>query len=298
MGWLFLFIGLMLSGSDEASARPKGKQKPKPGPLPDVEPDVPPQPHATLAEHMAWEEQVLAPKIPAAVRAWVFQQHQQLKLRGDRPEEVAAHAKEEEARLRPHISAAEFRQLQVDHVFLLADVPEPPKPEPPPEPAPDVDVYEPVPGSEPLWMLPGNDHGVRSWSFKQRRPFGSSNPTKHHRGIDIDAEALDPVLMPEAGQVIKRQGWSGTLTRGLHVQLFSGPLLIVGALHPSKDIAKVGDVLQRGELLGRIGTYPGGSTMLHVEQWTVGAERVPWLWQKPRPAELVDPTAYLKSMER
>lgn len=177
-----------------------------------------------------------------------------------------------------------------------------PEPEPDPEPAPDPGPApppppEPVPGAEPLWILPGNTKAVRPWSFKQRRPFSGGPAKKHHRGIDVDADLLDAVVMPEDGKIVKRQGWVGPLTRGIRVQLFSGPLIVFGGLHPDHS-PPVDTVLKRGDLVGRIGKYPGGSTMLHFEQWHAGAERTPWLWGEPRPAELVDPTQYMKSMLR
>ncbi len=183
-----------------------------------------------------------------------------------------------------------------------------PDPDPVPDPDPDVDdgdpdVYEPIPGSEPLWILPGNNEKVRAHSFGQRRPFGSSDPTTHHAGSDIDADALDPVVMPEDGIVVRNAGWSGPNAKKTTVQLLSGPVIIFGAVHPDHR-PQVGKLLRRGELVGRIGTYPGGSTMLHIEQWKVGTwkdkerPRGPWKWDQPRPDALVDPTSYLKSMVR
>lgn len=213
-------------------------------------------------------------------------------------------------------------------LFLLAaggeDVPRPkngskppdptprPDPEPTPDPAPepdpddddgDPDVYEPQPGSEPLWILPGNDERIRPRSFGQRRPFGSANPTTHHTGSDIDADFLDAVLMPEDGVVVRNGGWSGANAKATTVQLFSGPVLVLGAIHPDHR-PEPGAILRRGELVGRIGRYPRGSTMLHFEQWGVGSFKDkarpagPWKWGDERPSNLVDPTAYLESMIR
>ena len=187
--------------------------------------------------------------------------------------------------------------------------PEPdPKPDPQPDPEPEPephgdDDYVPIPGAEPLWILPGNTKAVRPWSFGQKRPFSSSDPKTHHAGIDFDADELDPVVMPEAGVVVRNGGWAGSNAKATTVQLFGGPVLIFGAVHPG-HLPAPGRVLQRGELVGRIGKYPGGSTMLHIEQWTVGAFKDnprpsgPWKWGSPRPAQLVDPTAYLQAMER
>lgn len=177
-----------------------------------------------------------------------------------------------------------------------------PKPDPKPEPDP-MDDYDPQPGSEPLWVLPGNDYQVRPGSFGQKRPFASSNPTTHHTGSDIDADFGAPVLMPSRGTVVRNGGWAGSNAKATTVQLDAGPVIVFGAVHPDHMPAP-GRRLERGELVGRIGRYPGGSTMLHFELWKVGSFKEkarpsgPWKWGADRPENLVNPTAYLQAMER
>lgn len=179
--------------------------------------------------------------------------------------------------------------------------------EPAPMPHPKPSPYEPVPGNEPLWILPGNTNKVRTSSFGQGRPYGSDNPKTHHAGVDVRAivrkRGGDPVLMPEDGTVIRNAGWSGRRAKATYVQLHSGPVLIFGAMDPDY-LPPPGTVLKRGELVGRMGVYPKGSTMLHLEMWKAGMwqdkprPRGPWKHGEDMPAGLVDPTPYMQSMVR
>ena len=114
-----------------------------------------------------------------------------------------------------------------------------------------------------------------------------------HKGIDIDAVEGDPVVATEAGRVILVQGWDGPGTRGVLVQTYGGPMLVYGALDPV-GLPQVGTVLQRGEPIGRIGVYPGGSTMLHFETYRAGTTiRPAWRYGTPQPETVVNPNSYL-----
>lgn len=186
------------------------------------------------------------------------------------------------------------------------DPPDPPGPEPDPLPKPKPkpdDDYQPQPGAEPLWVLPGNNNPVRNYSFGQGRPFASEDPQTHHAGIDIRAKAGDAVVMPERGTVVRNQGWAGKRAKATIVQLHSGPVVVFGAVDPD-HLPKPGIVLERGELVGRIGTYPKGSSMLHFELWKVGSFKDaprpsgPWKWDGERPGALINPYQYLESMVR
>lgn len=166
--------------------------------------------------------------------------------------------------------------------------PQPDEPEPQPEPPPD-----PIPGFSPLWPLPSSPRKWRPSSFSSGRPWASANPTSHHSGIDIRAKEGDPVRVPREGVVIGKTGWRGPNTRGVLFQSFGGPMLVFGAVAPG-SFPPAGTILERGELIGRIGRYPGGDTMLHFEVWKVGTtKRQKWLWNQPQPAALVNPHQYL-----
>jgi len=166
---------------------------------------------------------------------------------------------------------------------------------------PDVDDFPPQPGDSPLWMLPANDYKPRE-DFGERRPFKGGPPKTHHAGADLDSTVLAPVLMPEPGTVIRTGGWAGPLAKAITVELDRGPVLIFGAMDPEHLPAK-GAKLLRGELVGRTGVYPKGQSMLHFELWAPGSfakkprPKSPWKWETPKPANLLDPTAYLQTME-
>lgn len=181
------------------------------------------------------------------------------------------------------------------------DVPPSPDPEPDPMPKPDPPpppVPQPPPGSQVLFPLPGSKEKVRASSFGSGRPWGSAHPTTRHPGIDINANYLDPVIAPEDGVVAKIQGWDGKGTRGVLLQLLNGPVLVFGAVHPD-HLPEKGAVIRRGELVGRIGRYPKGDTMLHFEMWKVGElARPDWLPGTDPPAGLLDPFLYLSNAKR
>ena len=165
---------------------------------------------------------------------------------------------------------------------------------------PDVDDFPPQPGDTPLWMLPADAYNPRE-DFSERRPWKGGEPKTHHAGADLDSTILAPVLMPEPGTVIRTGGWAGPLAKAITVELDRGPVLIFGAMHPEHLPAKGAELL-RGELVGRTGIYPGDNTMLHFELWAPGSfatkprPKGPWKWGAPKPANLLDPTAYLQTM--
>jgi murein DD-endopeptidase MepM/ murein hydrolase activator NlpD len=166
------------------------------------------------------------------------------------------------------------------------------------EPIPDDEgegkkPYVPTPGASPLWPLPGSARRWRSTSFGSQRPWLSPNPTRHHSGIDIRAKQGDPVLSPDSGTVINTSGWRGPDTATVFLQMDGGPMLVFGAVAPGSYPVK-GARVSRGQKIAEVGRYPGGSTMLHLELHKVGTtKRIPWMWGKPQPGSLVDPTNYL-----
>lgn len=168
--------------------------------------------------------------------------------------------------------------------------PDPPTPELPPSPQPPP---VPVPGTSPLWPLPSSTRAWRASSFSSRRPWSGGPPQSHHKGIDIKAKRGDPVVVPETGKVIGKTGWVGDETAGVLFQTFGGPTLVFGAVEPG-SFPDTGKVLERGEQIARIGRYPGGSSMLHLELYKVGTtKRVKWPWETPQPPTLVNPNSYL-----
>lgn len=164
--------------------------------------------------------------------------------------------------------------------------------DPTPSPGP-TKPYVPVPGMSPLWPLPRSKRKWRASSFAQGRPYGSASPTGHHKAIDIRAAVGDPVLAVDAGTVVGHSGWDGPKTAGLMIQHDGGPVVVYGAVSPSGR-ASVGNRVQRGQQIAKVGQYPGGSSMLHFEVYRVGTRKRPkWPFGKAQPGSLVDPETYL-----
>lgn len=126
--------------------------------------------------------------------------------------------------------------------------------------------------------------------------FGASRDggKRLHQGIDLYAPAGTPVLASEDGEVTALQGWSGPGTKGLLVYSPATDITILyGAVAPS-DHALVGAKVKRGEQIAKIGVYPAGSTMLHLEIWPgrLSPPRPRWLPGEPPPS--IDPAEYLE----
>ncbi len=98
-----------------------------------------------------------------------------------------------------------------------------------------------------------NEFGFR------RNPFGGRN-YEFHPGMDIDGEKGDMVIAPANGTVIKA-GWTGGY--GNMIEIDHGNGLSTRYGHLSKIEIQVGDTIQRGQLLGLIGST-GRSTGPHL----------------------------------
>jgi peptidase M23-like protein len=114
---------------------------------------------------------------------------------------------------------------------------------------------EPTPG--PLMVLVPPP--VNSWFGEWRGEGGAAQPTRH-AGIDIRAAAGTPVLAAADGTVL-RTGW----------QTFAGSLIVVGHdatlatvyYHLSAVAVLAGQVVRRGEMIGRVGKS-GNATAAHL----------------------------------
>ena len=162
-----------------------------------------------------------------------------------------------------------------------------------PTPAADPQPYVPQPGISPLWPLPRSARKWRESSFASGRPWGSANPTGHHKGIDIRASEGDPVRAMDSGLVTGQTGWDGPKTRGLMVQHTGGPVLVYGAVSP-EGMTAIGERVERGEVIAKVGSYPSGRSMLHLEVYRAGTRRRPrWKYDTPQPGSVVNPHKYL-----
>ena len=155
----------------------------------------------------------------------------------------------------------------------------------------------------PLWPL---RDGKTQTSFKSSASFGAMRTTgseRWHVGIDIPAKRGDIAVAMEDGVIICKgntceQGWSGPDAKAVLIQHDSGLVVLYGALIPGsyKEFGLgPGARVRRGDPLGRIGTYPAGSSMLHLETYVKGTtDNAPWYQGKPPPPEILNPTDYLR----
>ncbi len=98
-----------------------------------------------------------------------------------------------------------------------------------------------------------NEFGFR------RNPFGGRS-YEFHAGMDIDGERGDTVIAPANGTVIKA-GWTGGY--GNMIEIDHGNGLSTRYGHLSKIEIQVGDTIQRGQLIGLVGST-GRSTGPHL----------------------------------
>lgn len=157
--------------------------------------------------------------------------------------------------------------------------------------------------SRPLWPL---KDGAPQTSFKSSASFGAprtSGSSRWHVGIDIPARRGDLVVAMEDGVLVCKgntceQGWMGPDAKAVLVQHDSGLVVLYGALIPGsyKEFGLgLGSRVKRGDPIGRVGTYPAGTSMLHLETYAKGTvDNAPWYQGKPPPPEVLNPTDYLR----
>lgn len=107
-----------------------------------------------------------------------------------------------------------------------------------------------------IWAHMGkinNEYGFR------RSPFGGRN-YEFHGGLDIDGDRGDIVFAPANG-VVTKAGWQGGYGNLIEVDHGNGLRTRYG--HLSKIDVQVGDTIQRGQLMGAIGST-GRSTGPHL----------------------------------
>lgn len=122
-----------------------------------------------------------------------------------------------------------------------------------------------------------NEFGYR------RNPFGGRG-YEFHAGLDIDGERGDLVAAPANG-IITKAGWEGGY--GNMIEIDHGNGLTTRYGHLSRGDVQIGDTVQRGQLIGLIGST-GRSTgpHLHYELRLNDKPINPRRFLPPEPAEI------------
>lgn len=149
---------------------------------------------------------------------------------------------------------------------------------------------------QPVWPIANRrptvqEHGGRIW--------GAPRGDRRHAGVDVYAQRHDVVVSPLPGTVVAHQGWSGPGTRALLIESDDGPVMLLGAVAPNSWEEwglGIGDHVEIGEPVARVGVYPAGSSMLHFELYVNGTrQNKRWYAGSPPPPGLLDPTPFLEA---
>lgn len=147
--------------------------------------------------------------------------------------------------------------------------------------------------SSPVWPLPAVTR--KSWNFRDPRKKGA----RHHAGVDLYAPAGSPVLATENGELIRSHAFLGPRAVALLFATDSGIVINYGEVFPRswQDFGlRIGDRVEAGQPLARVGITPGGKSMLHFEAYLAGTRKThQWHAGQPAPSMLLDPTTYLRT---
>jgi murein DD-endopeptidase MepM/ murein hydrolase activator NlpD len=112
--------------------------------------------------------------------------------------------------------------------------------------------------------------------FGNRRSYNGSEYSYFHSGLDFCGGVGTEILAPAAGKVV----FAGPLTvRGNATIIDHGWGIYTGYLHQSEILVKVGESVQQGQLIGRVGgTGRVTGPHLHWEVWAGGVQVDPMDW--------------------
>jgi murein DD-endopeptidase MepM/ murein hydrolase activator NlpD len=118
--------------------------------------------------------------------------------------------------------------------------------------------------------------------FGDRRSYNGSAYIYFHTGLDFCGSVGTQILAPAAGRVV----FTGPLTvRGNATVIDHGWGIYSAYLHQSEFLVKVGDLVQKGQVIGLVGgTGRVTGPHLHWEIWAGGVQVDPMNWlQQPYP---------------
>jgi len=128
-----------------------------------------------------------------------------------------------------------------------------------------------------LWPVPGHNIGSGAGSQFGYRIHPISRDRRFHSGIDIPAPSGTQILAANGGTVIF-SGWNGGYGNCIIIDHGGGYATLYA--HNSVNLVNVGDIVYRGQLIGRVGST-GNSTGPHLH------------FEVLRNGRAVDPMPYL-----
>lgn len=131
-----------------------------------------------------------------------------------------------------------------------------------------IDTIDPVPQKPELQLIFPKEDYIPQFFGKISSPFGRrkhpvTGKLKHHRGMDIPAPTGTPIYAPAKGVVIF-SGWKSGFGNVIYIDHQNGYVTLIA--HNSVNIAKVGDVVDRNTIIGKVGaTGTATGPHMHVE---------------------------------
>jgi len=127
-----------------------------------------------------------------------------------------------------------------------------------------VGIFSRQPLWEGLFGVPLQDHLRVTSAFGTRRSYSGGPPTSYHEGLDYGAAAGTSVLAAGAGRVALAEELT---VRGKAVIIDHGLGVYSGYYHLSEIAVKAGQKVERGDLIGKVGST-GLSTGSHLH-WEI-----------------------------
>jgi len=144
-----------------------------------------------------------------------------------------------------------------------------------------------------------------AWMGRQGRSFGAnrSGGTRYHIGVDLFGRFGDSVVAIEDGRIVRFFPFCCGENKTSWALLVQHAQMVVnyGEVAPdsfSRNGLAIGSNVRAGQVIGRVGRNPGGSSMIHFETYTTGTTRsYRWMKGRARPPRLLNPTRLLLELQ-